>query len=283
LDGAFLQDLADRAGLAIDNARLFASEQHAHAEAERSNRAKSAFLSSMSHELRTPLNAIIGFTGTLLMQLPGPLNVDQVHQLTTVQRSGKHLLSLINDLLDLARIESGNVEIRLQPVMCQDVIAGVVESLVQLAEEKGLALTVDAPTAPIVVASDHRALGQILINLINNAIKFTDAGTVRVELARELRAVDGRPPTKSLPDSVVVGQSAVIVRVSDTGIGITPEDQAKLFTEFGRVASDAVRAREGTGLGLRLSRQLATLLGGTIELSSEFGVGTTFTLTLPAA
>jgi len=201
------------------------------------------------------------------MKLPGPLNADQERQLTTVQRSGKHLLALINDLLDLAKIEAGKVEIQLSPVVCQEVIDEVAESLRPLAEQKGLTFTVVAPETPLVVRSDRRALGQIVINLANNAIKFTDAGEVRIELARELPGVDK-------------GSPVVRIRVSDTGIGIKAEDQAKLFAEFGRVDSAAVRGREGTGLGLRLSRKLAELLGGTIEMESEFGKGSTFTLLL---
>jgi PAS domain S-box-containing protein len=277
-DRVFLQDLADRAGLAIENARLFAAAEQARAEAERSNRAKSAFLASMSHELRTPLNAILGFTGTMLMQLPGPLNVAQERQLTTVQRSGKHLLALINDLLDLAKIESGSVEIRLEPVVCQEVIAVVVESLRPLAEQKGLRFTVETPAEQLVVLSDVRALSQILINLINNAIKFTDAG----EVAVTVRTENQEPRTAT--ESLVLGSGfSVLFAVRDTGIGIKAEDQAKLFTEFGRVDSAAVRAREGTGLGLRLSRQLAALLGGRIDLTSELGRGSIFTLVLKSA
>jgi protein-histidine pros-kinase len=235
----------------------------------------------MSHELRTPLNAILGFTGTLLMQLPGPLNDDQERQLMTVQRSGKHLLNLINDLLDLARIESGKVDLRLTPVVCQEVLAEVAASLRPLAEEKDLALSVIAPAEPIVVQSDHRALSQILINLVNNAIKFTDAGEVVVSLGRRTTDLP-RLPNDSRDSSLVVGPSSVVTfAVRDTGIGIKPEDQVRLFQEFGRVDSAAVRAREGTGLGLRLSRRLAELLGGTIELTSELGSGSTFTLTIP--
>jgi signal transduction histidine kinase len=264
-DQTLLQDLADRAGLAIENARLFAEAEQARNEAEQANTAKDAFLTSMSHELRTPLNAILGFTGTLLMKLPGPLTADQEKQLTTVQRSGKHLLNLINDILDLAKIESGKVELRSEPVVCQTIVDEVMTALRPSAEQKGLRCTVVAPVEPIVVASDQRVLSQILINLVNNAIKFTDRGEVQIALVRE--AIDG--------------QGHLMIRVTDTGMGIAAENQAKLFQEFGRVNSEAVRAREGTGLGLRLSRRLAELFGGTITLTSELGSGSTFTLVLP--
>jgi signal transduction histidine kinase len=272
-DKTFLQDLADQAGLAIENARLFAEAEQARAEAERANRAKSEFLSSMSHELRTPLNAILGFTGTLLMKLPGPLNANQEKQLSTVQRSGKHLLALINDLLDLAKIESGKVELRLAPTVCQAVLDEVAASLRPLAEEKRLRFAVEAPAEPIVLASDARTLSQILINRAGNAIKFTDTGEVVISL---LRKIDG----ERYGEIGTGHSSAVEFTVRDTGIGIAPEDQAKLFTEFGRVDSAATRAREGTGLGLRLSHKLAELLGGRIELQSELGKGSTFTLVL---
>jgi signal transduction histidine kinase len=228
---------------------------------KKANAAKDTFLASMSHELRTPLNAIIGFTGTLLMRLPGPLTADQEKQLQTVQAGGQHLLALINDLLDLAKIESGKVEPRLEPVTLQDVVREVARTLQPLAQQKGLHLETAAGVPDLVVRTDGRMLTQILLNLANNAIKFTDDGSVRIEVVRH-------------PDG---GQSQPAIRVVDTGIGIPPEDHAELFQAFRRVGN-AVRRREGTGLGLHLSRKLAELLGATITVHSECGKGTTFTL-----
>jgi len=148
--------------------------QEKNLELERANLAKGRFLASMSHELRTPLNAIIGFTGTLLMRLPGPLTTDQEKQLQTIQISARHLLSLINDLLDLAKIESGRVELSLEPVSCRQLIDEVATALRPLAERKGLRFAVQSPDKDFVMRTDRRALSQILINLINNAIKFTE-------------------------------------------------------------------------------------------------------------
>src|SRR5579864_7998694 len=150
--------------------------QEKNEELENAIRAKDRFLASMSHELRTPLNAIIGFTGTLLMQLPGPLTTDQTTQLQTVQSSAKHLLSLINDLLDLAKIESGKVAITVESVICQSVLEEVHSTLKPLAEKKGLAFKVKLPREELVIKTDRRALSQILLNLVNNSIKFTEHG-----------------------------------------------------------------------------------------------------------
>jgi len=231
-------------------------------ELEKASQAKDNFLASMSHELRTPLNAIIGFTGTLLMELPGPLNEEQIDQLDTVQNSGKHLLSIINDLLDLAKIESGKVQIALEPVNCTEVIEEVVQSLRPLAEEKGLELAADLPTAPVVARSDRRALGQILINLVNNAIKFTDAGTVRVAI-----------PTRT-------DDQRVLISVTDTGRGIDEPDTQHIFEAFARSDDAARSGAEGTGLGLHICQKLSELIHARISLTSSPGKGSTFTLTM---
>jgi signal transduction histidine kinase len=235
------------------------------AELANAMQAKDRFLATMSHELRTPLNAILGFTGTLLLKLPGPLNADQEKQLRTVQTGAKHLLSLINDLLDVAKIEAEKVELDLAAVDCAKVIEEVAASLRPQAEAKGLEFTVTTPKQGLNARTDRRALSQIIINLVNNAIKFTERGSVR--LRAERRAENA--------------SRVLEISVDDTGTGIRAEDQSKLFAAFSRVNAPGHEASEGTGLGLHLSRKLAEALGGTIELKSEYGKGSTFTLVLP--
>jgi PAS domain S-box-containing protein len=238
--------------------------QEKNIELEDANLAKDRFLANISHELRTPLNAIIGFTGTLLMKLPGPLNAAQTKQLNTVQSSSRHLLSLINDLLDLAKIESGKVELQPESVPCGAVLDEVSAALKPLAEAKGLAFELRAPDGDFTINTDRRALTQILLNLTNNAIKFTDHGVVRVELAKQR---DGR------------GRRTCF-SVVDTGVGIAAADQTKLFKAFEQLGVSGARRHEGTGLGLHLSQKLAVLLGGHIELHSEVGKGSRFSLVL---
>jgi protein-histidine pros-kinase len=246
-----------------DRKRVERALHEKNVELEKASLAKDRFLASMSHELRTPLNAIIGFTGTLLMRLPGPLTADQDHQLQTVRTSARHLLSLINDLLDLARIESGNVDLEIESVACQLILNEVITALRPLAEAKGLTFELSMPAQDVVVRTDRRALSQILINLTNNAIKFTEGGLVRLEIAGP--AADA---------------SAIEIRVIDTGMGIKPEDQEKLFKAFTQLTA-ATGRYDGTGLGLHLSQELARLLGGSIGFTSEFGHGSTFILSLP--
>lgn len=240
--------------------------QDKNVELERANRAKDNFLAAMSHELRTPLNAIIGFTGLLLMKATGPLNPGQERQLDLVQSSGKHLLSLINDLLDLAKIDSGGVQMELAEVDCRPVIEEVVGTLRPSAEGKGLHLLMKLPDREVTVRTDKRALQQILINLTNNAIKFTEAGSITVDMCVAQHQ----------------GQSMMELSIIDSGIGISQTDQDRLFHPFTQVGG-AVKARaEGAGLGLYLCRKLAELLGGHIELHSQIGHGSRFMLRLPA-
>jgi two-component system sensor histidine kinase/response regulator len=206
---------------------------------------------------------VIGFTGTLLMRLPGPLNEEQESQLKTVQASARHLLSIINDLLDLAKIESGKVELTLQPVRCRDLLAEVGDVLLPLAEAKGLRFTTEVPDGGTTVHTDRRALSQILINLANNAIKFTDKGVVTLTV-------------RDLADHDMVG-----IDVADTGIGIPPGDQQRIFQAFEQAEAGHARQREGTGLGLHICQRLVELLGGRLSFTSEQGVGSTFSVQIP--
>jgi len=253
---AALRDITDRK-------RIERQLREQNVELERASQAKDNFLASMSHELRTPLNAIIGFTGIMLMKLPGPLNAEQEHQLNLVQTSGKHLLSIINDLLDLAKIESGRVQIALEPVDCRRVIEEVVQSLQPLAQDKGLALRIEAHDGSVTAEADRRALGQILINLVNNAIKFTDTGEVCLSL---------------IPAVAAQGQLRITVR--DSGPGIPQADLERIFRAFERSTASAKASDEGTGLGLHISLKLAELLNGTITVSSVVGEGSAFTVLL---
>jgi PAS domain S-box-containing protein len=259
LVSASIRDISERR-------RVEAALQEQNEALERANRAKNSFLATMSHELRTPLNAIIGFTGLLLMKLHGPLTADQERQLAMVQSSGKHLLSLINDLLDLARIESGKVELQLEPVACKPVLHEVVSTLQPMANAKQLALLLEPVDADLRVHADPRALHQIVLNLTNNAIKFTAAGLVRVRA------------------QVAPADAAwVHLSVEDTGPGISQADLARLFEAFTQVGDLAQRKSEGTGLGLHLSRKLADLMHGHVEVASTVGSGSCFTLVLRRA
>ena len=235
------------------------------AELEDASRAKDQFLASMSHELRTPLNAIIGFTGTLLMKLPGPLNDEQERQLGIVAWSARHLLSLINDILDLAKIHSGKREMVFETVPVAQVVSDVAASHAALAADKGLELTTQVAEDCEFATTDRRSLRQILLNLTNNAIKYTQKGSVRIDVHSARRN----------------GRSAIVLRVSDTGVGIKPEDQARLFGAFEQFDFSHLGQFDGSGLGLHLCRNLAELLGAELSVTSKYGEGSAFTLTLP--
>lgn len=233
-------------------------------ELQNANLAKDRFLAGMSHELRTPLNAIIGFTGTLLMKLPGPLTDEQERQLQIVDSSARHLLSLINDILDVAKIESGKTTITPESVAIQDVVREVADSLRAMAEVKHLEFDVAVPAESIMARTDRRALHQILLNLTNNAIKYTEHGSVTIQL---LQPSSGR----------------ITIAVRDTGIGIAPEDRARLFQAFEQLDPSSTRRFQGVGLGLHLSQRLATLIRATLDCESSYGEGSVFTLSLPVS
>jgi len=230
--------------------------------AEAADRLKSAFLAIMSHELRTPLNSILGFTGILLQGLSGPLNGEQAKQLGMVRNSARHLLDLINDVLDISKIEADQVKIVSKPVDMREAVEKVIQTVTPLAEEKNLVLTAELDSDVGQITSDRRRVEQILINLINNAIKFTNKGAVRVECQ--------------------MSDGWLVTRVVDTGIGIKPEDMDKLFETFRQIDTGLTRQYEGTGLGLSICKKLVEMLGGKIWAESEgLEKGSTFIFTLP--
>ena len=250
-----------------DRKRIQRELEQKNAELAAASHAKDTFLANMSHELRTPLHGIIGYTGTLLMGLPGPLNDEQRRQLQTVQASAHHLLELINELLDVARINAGRTEFHLTEQDVGAIAIDVVAALRPQAEMKGLAFELDLPEDPLVTRTDTRAVRQILINLVGNAIKFTTEGSVRLTAGR----IDG-------------GEGAVLeLGVADTGPGIADDDRERIFGQFERLAERVAPATEGTGLGLYLSRRLAEQLGGTIRVEPRGPRGSVFVLRLPVS
>lgn len=266
-----VQMLANATSIAMNNVRSFEQLEQlvkartkelteANSRLQELDRLKSMFIASMSHELRTPLNSIIGFTGIMLMGMSGDLTDVQRTQLGMVQTSAKHLLDLINDVIDVSKIEAGKTEISEEPFDLAELLREVSESFTIVTAEKGISLELDVQ-APIQIVSDRRRVKQILVNLIGNAVKFTEKGGITVTSANH--------------------DDSVEVRVRDTGIGIRKEDMDKLFQAFSRIYIQDRPLVEGTGLGLYLSLKLAGLLGGTITASSEPGKGSEFVLVLP--
>jgi signal transduction histidine kinase len=235
---------------------------HLYRELETANRHKSEFLANMSHELRTPLNAVIGFSEVLHERMFGELNAKQAEYVGDIHSSGKHLLSLINDILDLSKIEAGRMELELSEFQLPDVLQTAITLVRERAMRQGIALSLEVAPDVGSIRADERKLKQVMLNLLSNAVKFTpEGGSVRVAAKLEGEAIE--------------------VSVADTGAGIAPQDQALVFEEFRQVGSDRARKAEGTGLGLALTKKFVELHGGSMRLESALGRGSTFSFTVP--
>jgi signal transduction histidine kinase len=256
-----VETFADQAAIAIENVRLFNEIKSTSKELEVANRHKSEFLANMSHELRTPLNAIIGFSDVLTQGMVGELNSKQTEYLDDIRTSGQHLLSLINDILDLSKVEAGRMELTLGEFSLRAALANAVTMVRERAARHGIGLDLRVDGVDL-ISADERKVKQILFNLLSNAVKFTaDGGMIDVVATRE--------------------DEQALVRVKDSGIGIAPDDQARIFDEFRQVGHGTGASSEGTGLGLTLTKALVELHGGRIWVQSDVGKGSTFSFTLP--
>lgn len=259
---ALITTFADQAGIAIENVRLFNEIQEKSREIEVASRHKSEFLASMSHELRTPLNAIIGFSEVLQERMFGEVNEKQAEYLEDIHSSGVHLLSLINDILDLSKIEAGRMDLELSRFDLGEALQNGLTLIRERASGHGIALALELSPEIGDCVADQRKFKQIMLNLLSNAVKFTPRGGQISVRAR-------------------CGNGHVEVAVSDTGIGIAEKDLRIIFEEFRQVGTDRLKKSEGTGLGLALTKKFVELHGGTISVQSEVGKGSTFTFTLP--
>jgi signal transduction histidine kinase len=258
-----LQTFAAQSALAIQNARLYREIEEKSRQIEAANRHKSEFLANMSHELRTPLNAIIGFSEVLQERLFGELNEKQAEYTDDILTSGRHLLSLINEILDLSKVEAGRMELEVATFDLPLAIDNARTFVRERATKHGITLDLNVDERLGDYVGDERKIKQILLNLLSNAVKFTPEGG---RIGIHARQTNG----------------AIEISVTDTGIGIPPEDQATIFEEFRQVGGDYAHKKEGTGLGLTLAKKFVELHGGKIWVASEVGKGSTFTFTLPA-
>jgi len=275
-DVTLAEDLARRAAMAIDNARLIAEITDSREAAEAANEAKSQFLAMMSHELRTPLNAIGGYTDLLTMELRGPLTEAQRVDLGRIKKSGQHLLAIINDILNLARIEAGRLDLHVTTVPLAAALDDVEALITPQMQSKGLTFTSAHPDPELAARADAEKLQQILLNLLSNAVKFTPSGgevTVQCDLQ----------PSGVASHADAREESQIVIQVHDTGRGISADKLASIFEPFVQIDRRGTTAsQQGVGLGLAISRDLARAMDGELSVESTFGAGSTFTLILPA-
>jgi PAS domain S-box-containing protein len=270
-----MRDVTERRRAEEERTRLLGRERHARGEAQAANRAKSEFLAVMSHEIRTPINAIVGYADLLHAGIGGPLTEDQRRHVERIQSSSRHLTTLINDVLDLAKDEAGRISVEHERHLVVSAVSSALSLTGEQARERGLQI-VDrcSDAAELAYVGDEDRLRQILANLLSNAIKFTDpGGTITLTCGSS----DSPPAGTSLPDE----GPWTFIRVEDTGIGISPEQLERIFQPFHQVEASLTRTRGGTGLGLTISRQLARLMDGDLTAESEPGAGSAFTLWLP--
>ncbi|CAG0926804.1 partial two-component system, sensor histidine kinase ChiS, partial [Planctomycetaceae bacterium] len=260
-DVRLIEALADQVAVAITNARAYEAERQAVERMREVDRLKTQFLANMSHELRTPLNSIIGFSRVILRGIDGPISELQQTDLTSIYNSGQHLLSLINNILDLSKIEAGKMELSIEPLDLRDIAKSVMSTAIALVKDKTVRLNQEVPDDLPTVMADQTRVRQIMLNLVSNAAKFTEKGSITLRV-------------KTYPKEVYIS-------VTDTGIGVADDKLEHIFEEFTQADASTTRRYGGTGLGLAITKKFVEMHKGRIWVESQVGVGSTFTFTLP--